>query len=152
MKKFLASCFIISALVATSACTTEDDFPELIVGKWLPEYGVIEKYDDQGHCIGTERIEPQGDKYVTEFMADGKVNSYKNAEEPTNDNQNRTYRIEGKHLYFVAANGYEIRWDIIVLNRKTLDISTEIEVGSNYDSPEPGEVYPGVSHTVFKRI
>ena len=85
-------------------------------------------------------------------MADGKVNSYKYGEEPTNDNQNRTYRIEGKHLYFVAANGYEIRWDIIVLNRKTLDISTEIEVGSNYDSPEPGEVYPGVSHTVFKRI
>ena len=133
-------------------CSDEGDYAELIVGKWLTEYGYIEKLDDQGICIGTERIEPQGDRFVTEFLSDGNVNSYMYGEEPVSDNQNRTYRVEGKHLIFVASNGYESIMDINVLNRKTLDISCRVDVADEYDGPEIIQVSPGISHTVFKRL
>ena len=158
MKKAFLPLVVLCCIGLIAGCNKESDYSELIIGEWLTEYGYIEKFNDQGVCIGTERREQQGDRFVTEFSSDGKVNSYKYGEEPTSDNQNRTYHIDGKQL-IIQSHPYDnteftSTLDINVLNKKTLDISSDVHV-SDYDSPEPPQdpdVRTQRHHTVFKRL
>ena len=171
MKKAILTLAVLCGIGLMTGCNKESDYAELIIGKWLPEYIYIEKYNESGDCIGTERYditEPsytfngvmvQGVRYVTEFSSDGKVNSYKYGEEPTSDNQNRTYQIEGKRL-IVQSHPYDnteftSTVDINKLNKVTLVISSYSHVTTCYDSPEPPQDPDAVTqryYTVYKRL
>ncbi len=171
MKKAILTLAVLCGIGLMAGCSKEGDYAELIIGKWLPEYVYIEKFNESGDCIGTERYditEPsytfngvivQGVRYVMEFSSDGKVNSYKYGEEPTSDNQNRTYQVEGKRLIIHSHDttyntDFTSTLDINELNKKKLDISSDIHV-SVYDSPEPPQdpdVRTQKHHTVFKRL
>ena len=157
-----------------AACTSDDDFSELIVGKWLLEYaynvdletGETERIDyenipmimirDDG-TIDTVIVTP--DKYVLEFKADGTMHTYKYGESTEINSNPRTYSIEGHFLIKHAVNEYNnteteinIYHNIQTLNKKTLDIYQDIDVSSSYDSPEPVDVHKAQHHMVYKRI
>ena len=80
-------------------------------------------------------------------------------EEPTSDNQNRTYQIEGKRL-IVQSHPYDnteftSTVDINKLNKVTLVISSDSHVTTCYDSPEPPQDPDAVTqryYTVYKRL
>ena len=180
MKKAILTLAVLCGIGLMAGCSKEGDYAELIIGKWLPEYVYIEKFNESGDCIGTEMhdaTEPgyslqitangngvdtvlvQSAIFVMEFSSDGKVNSYKYGEEPTSDNQNRTYQVEGKRLIIHSHDttyntDFTSTLDINELNKKKLDISSDIHV-SVYDSPEPPQdpdVRTQKHHTVFKRL
>lgn len=175
MRKAFLLGAILMAVGMFAACTSDDDYSELIVGKWLPEYaynvdletGETERIDyenvpmivvgDDGVTFDTIYVTP--DKYVMEFKADGTMYNYKYGESAEADTNPRTYTIEGHFLVIHAVIEYEntvnemnIYHNIQTLNKKTLDIYQDIDGSSSYDSPEPVDVHKTRHHMVYKRI
>lgn len=172
MKKAFWSGVMLIVFGMFAACTSEDDYSELIVGKWLPEYaynvdletGETERIDyenvpmivvgDDGVTFDTIYVTP--DKYVMEFKADGTMHNYKYGETVETNTNPRTYSIEGHLLIIHAVNENDntvtdTYHNIQKLNKKTLDIYQDIDV-SDFDSPEPVDVHKAQHHIVYKRI
>lgn len=155
--------FLLGAMVCIVAlmvsCGKEENYSELIVGKWLPEYVLVEKINENGVCFESEQIESSGHEFVLEFLAEGRLVSYKQGEGIETDHSNRTWHIEGHRLAIGVVDSsvspdYYIYHDINKLNKKTLDLSSDVVVG-NYDSPEvnpDAETWIQRHHTIYKRI
>ena len=175
MKKLFLLGAMVCALGMMTACTSDDDYSELIVGKWLPEYAYnvdletgeteIINYEnipmpvigDDGITVDTIYVTP--DKYVLEFKSDGTMYNYKYGESAEANTNPRTYSIEGHLLIIHAVSEYNnteteinIYHNIQTLNKKTLDIYQDIDGSSSYDSPEPVDVHKTRHHMVYKRI
>lgn len=159
MKQLILMCAMVCSVALMVSCEKEENYSELIVGKWLPQYVLIEKINGNGVCYESERIESSGQEFVLEFMTDGRLVSYRQGEGSEADHSNRTWHIEGHQLAIGIVDSsvspdYYVYHDINKLNKKTLDLSSDVVVG-DYDSPEPypdAETWIQRHRTIYQRM